>query len=159
MNQIKLKKFIFLCFILITSSCYHDEHDTSKKALNKTKIVRDNFKKVRDSSTRIVIKLYNIDEHSNMMEDTSKAIWSNSIVNFNELKQFDHLFNSIKNGGYSCCPRTHYKLSFYQGKYKIMTYNVDTISRKNKALFFDNDFQTSYLISLEEWNKFLNKKQ
>lgn len=117
----------------------------------------EHFNEVRNSCEMFIIKLYKL-ENSEVLEDTTKVIWKDEIISSKKRLAFDILLDSVKNGGYCCCPKTNFTISFYKKGKELKTYNVDTISNKDKALFFDKSYQTSYLISLKKWKEFLKEK-
>ncbi len=126
------------------------------KTIHNTKPI-DHFNEVRNSCEMFIIKLYKLD-NPEVLEDTTKVIWKDEIISSKKRLAFDILLDSVKNGGYCCCPKTNFTISFYKKGKELKTYNVDTISNKDKALFFDKSYQTSYLISLKKWKEFLKEK-
>ncbi len=126
------------------------------KTINNTKPI-DHFNEVRDSCEMFIIKLYKLD-NPEVLQDMTKVIWKDEIISSKKKLAFDILFDSVKNGGYCCCPKTNFTITFYKKGKELKTYNVDTISNKDKTLFFDKSYQTSYLIPLKKWKEFLKEK-
>jgi len=126
------------------------------KTIYKNKPI-DDFNKIRYSSEMFIIKLYKLD-NPEVLEDTTKVIWKDEIISSKKRLAFNILLDSVKNGGYCCCPKTNFTISFYKKGKELKKYNVDTISNKDKALFFDKSYQSSYLIPLKKWKEFLKEK-
>ena len=157
-----IKSIITICSVIILISCNRKDetvkHPKKIKHLTEKEILdyhENYFKELRKKIDRIEISLYKINER--VSEDTTKLIKEYIIVNKTKIKEFDLLFQSTKNHGYHCCPKTHYKLDLYNQKSKLKRYNVDTTEVKEKVLIFDSSYQTTYLISKNDWNNFINK--
>lgn len=150
--------------ILGLLSLINFSNDIEKKDIisNKKQVVinefkkTDNFKKTRSYTDKIIIKHYKLDKPA-VLENLSNIVWQNTIKDKNEIFEFNSLFDNVKNGGYCCCYKTNYTVTFYKNNQELQTYNVDNISFKNKILFFDKSYQTSYEIPFKKWDEFLSK--
>ncbi|MEN9907853.1 MAG: hypothetical protein RLZZ540_994 [Bacteroidota bacterium] len=91
------------------------------------------------------------------MEDTTNVLTRKNLVTSDKLKTFNNLFDSLKNAGYCCCPKTHYTMKLFNKNKMLKRYNIDTIQLKGKALIFDTSFQTSYIIPLKDWHNLFTK--
>lgn len=157
-----VKKYIFALTIILISltinSCdYNDQ--TNDTTQNKAPIVKvDEFEQIRNSSNIFVIKLYDLGSDPSLTQDLSRGIWQDSITDIKRIAAFDSLFQSVKNGGYCCCAKTHYTLKFYKDTNELDTYYIDTTDVKDKVTVFTSAYQNSYIISLKEFNSFIRKK-
>lgn len=106
----------------------------------------------------MVIKKFYLDPKTNVLRMFSNEIWKDSIDNAAKINQFRQLFTDSIDGGYCCCPFGHFSITFYKDTVKMGQYYVDTLDIKNKALFYDNDYQTSFHVDLTKWDKFLKSK-
>ncbi|MCF6129097.1 hypothetical protein L1S35_05380 [Flavobacterium sp. AS60] len=151
---------IFL--ILILSSCNKKENiPAEKKAIMEyqkhRKFISDyhtNFlKKLRLKTNRIEVCSYKLSGKTT--QDTTKVLTTTNLVTLDKLKTFNTFFDSLKNHGYCCCLKTHYTMKLFNKNKMLKRYNVDTIQRKGKALIFDTDYQTSYVITLKDWHNLI----
>lgn len=140
---------LFLLLICLNFACQKKEIETTKRTKN-----QDFFNSIRDSSDKMVIKLYHL-KNPKVMQDLKAVVWEKVVSTQTKLDLFDSMFNNEVSGGYCCCPDTHYNITFYHKEKKIRIYNVDTSMIKNKALVFDVSYQTPYLIPLNKWNDFV----
>lgn len=156
-----LKLLVFGVLLSFSIACKKNEIETNtetQKHKESTPLTYiDHFKQIRDSADKFIIKRYQLDR-PDIAQDLSKVIWKDSIKNTERINAFNALFDSIQDGGYCCCSKTNYTISFYKKEKALQTYNVDIESHKDTALFFDDSFQTSYKILLKEWGKYLSKK-
>ncbi len=145
-----------LSLFLINYS-YNIQNKNINKPISATKkkLKADKFSEVRKNSDKIVIKFYQI-KNPDTVEDLKNVVWRKSIIDNKKLIEFDSFFKNIKNGGYCCCPRTNYTITFYKNNSEIKTYNVDIENSEDKVLFFDRSYQSSYYIYVEKWNSFLS---
>jgi putative membrane protein len=118
--------------------------------------ITDDFNKIRNNSDRIIIQQYKLNK-PNVLENLSNIIWKKTITNENEILEFNSLFDTVKNGGYCCCYKTNYTVTFYKKKQELQTYNIDNVSIKDKILLFDRSNQSSYEIKIKEWESYLSK--
>ncbi|MEO6177681.1 MAG: hypothetical protein ABIP27_21175 [Flavobacterium circumlabens] len=159
--MIKLRKVIIIGVVaLLSSSCNKkDEVVKPKKERNTSRrdlvlhYHENYFKNLRKEMDRIEISLYKIKETDS--QDTTKLVRMDRIVDVKKIKEFDSLFDSTRNGGYCCCPQTHYIIDLFKQKKRLKRFNVDTLRVKDKAFIFDVSYQTSYTIPLAVWNNFL----
>ncbi|MEA9411471.1 hypothetical protein [Flavobacterium sp. PL02] len=159
--MIKLEKLIIIGIVILCSSC------NKKNEVVKPKIEQDvkdqkhlvldyhknYFKKLRKETDRIEISLYKIKGY--ISQDTTKLVRLDRIVDTNKINTFDSWFDSTRNEGYCCCPKTHYIIDLYKQQKRLKRFNVDTLRVKDKAFIFDTSYQTSYIISLTVWNNFI----
>lgn len=150
---------IFL--IVILSSCDKKENipvkENTQQNIQKIRLDYHKFflKKLRLKTTRVEICSYKLS--GNTREDTTSVLIVRSLVASEKLKNFNALFDSLKNRGYCCCPKTHYTMRLFNKNKMLKRYNVDTIEVKGKALIYDTSYQTSYIITLKDWhNLFTN---
>ncbi len=143
----------------VLSSCNSTDIETDKTS-NHKKIdnKKDEFKELFNNTNCIVFKLYDLSAESNLLQDLTKVIWTDSIKDLKAIKTFNNLFKSVENGGYYCCPKTHYTISFYKDNIKIKTYYVDTADIKNEVTVFGPSNQASYIITLKDFNSFIRRK-
>lgn len=146
-----------LSLVNFTNDIQKTEIISNKKhiVIYKSKAI-ENFTEIRSFTDKIIIKYYKLDK-PNILENLSNIVWQNSIKNQNEIFDFNSLFNNVKNGGYCCCYKTNYTVTFYKKNQELQTYNIDNVSFKNKILFFDKSYQTSYEIPIKKWEEFLSK--
>jgi hypothetical protein len=111
---------------------------------------------MRTKSDKLVFKRYFLDPNSNLHRDLNKMTWMDSTVDAQKISEFNLLLDDVPNQGYCCCPVSNYSISFYKDQKEIGVYFIDTISTVAKAMFFDDDYQTSYSIDLEDWNAFIS---
>jgi hypothetical protein len=150
---------ITILLSLTIISCDTTEVETSKVIQNnKIAIQKDEFKQICDSSNNLVLKLYKHGSDSSNVEELTKLVWQDSIIDLKRIESFRILFKSIENGGYCCCARNHYTVTFYRDKYKLDTYQIDTSEIKDNITLFSNGFQHSYIIPLKDFNSFIRKK-
>ncbi|KFF09688.1 hypothetical protein [Flavobacterium hydatis] len=159
--MIKLRKVIIIGIAIFCSSC------NKKNEVVKPKIEQDvkdqkhlvleyhknHFKKLRNEMDRIEISLYKIKDDTR--QDTTKLVRLDRILDKKKIKEFDSLFDSTKNEGYCCCPKTHYIIDLFKQQKRLKRFNVDTLRVKDKAFIFDTSYQTSYIIPLTVWNNFI----
>ncbi|WP_409417381.1 hypothetical protein [Flavobacterium sp. PS2] len=159
--MIKLEKLIIIGIVILCSSC------NKKNEVVKPKIEQDvkdqkhlvldyhknYFKKLRNEMDRIEISLYKIKDDTR--QDTTKLVGLDRILDKKKINTFDSLFDSTKNEGYCCCPKTHYRIDLYKQQKRLKRFDVDTLKVKDKAFIFDTSYQTSYIIPLTVWNNFL----
>jgi hypothetical protein len=144
---------IFL--ILILSSCNKKENPPENIQKISIDYHKNFLKKLRLKTNRVEICSYKL--KGNTLEDTTSVLTMNNLVTSEKLKNFNTLFDSLKNGGYCCCSKTHYTLKLFNKNKMLKRYNVDTIEVKGKALIYDTSYQTSYIIALKDWhNLFTN---
>ncbi|MRX39585.1 hypothetical protein GJU43_09880 [Flavobacterium sp. LC2016-23] len=163
--MIKLKKVIIIGVAILSSSCNKKdevikpkkEHNTNTRdsVLHYHENYFKNLRKEMDriEMDRIEISLYKIKETDS--QDTTKLVRMDRIVDVKKIKEFDSLFDSTRNGGYCCCPQTHYIIDLFKQRKRLKRFNVDTLRVKNQAFIFDVSYQTSYTIPLAVWNNFL----
>ena len=158
-----MKALILKVLLLgILSSWFISCQKNDQKTRDKLQIVEkpkpiDQFKQIRNNADKFVIKHYKLDK-PDVLQNLSNVVWIDSIKSQNKIIAFNNLFDSIKNGGYCCCAKTNYSISFYKQDKEIQTYNVDIESEKNNVLFFDNSYQTSYRIPIVKWKKYLSER-
>lgn len=146
-------------FILILNSCNKNKNIpvkdiTSKKIEENNSNYNTNFlKKLRLKTNRIEICSYSLS--GNTSEDTTSVFEQKNIIMKEKLKAFNILFDTLKVGGYYCCPKTHYTMKLFDKNKMLKRFNVDTFEMKNKALIFDTSYQTSYIISLKDWRNLI----
>ncbi|QSB26584.1 hypothetical protein D0809_00450 [Flavobacterium circumlabens] len=159
--MIKLKKVIIIGVAILSSSCNKKdevvkpkkEHNTNKRDLV-LHYHENYFKKLRKEMDKIEISLYKIKDTDS--QDTTKLVRIDRILDVKKIKEFDSLFDSTRNGGYCCCPQTHYIIDLFKQKKRLKRFNVDTLRVKDKAFIFDTSYQTSYIIPLNVWNNFIS---
>ena len=145
--------------ILILGSCNKKEKNPIKENTknNVEKIHSDyhkNFlKKLRLKTNRIEIFSYKL--RVNDMEDTTSVLKRKILITSDKLKVFNTIFDTLKVGGYCCCPKTHYTMKLFDKKKMLKRYNVDTIEVKGKALIYDTSYQTSYILTIKDWNNLI----
>jgi hypothetical protein len=144
---------LFLLLICLNWSCQKKETQSKINISKRVKYV-DFFDSIRDSSDKMVIKLY-YNENPKAIRNLKNIVWKKVVSTKSKIDSFDSLFDKIEAGGYFCCPYTHYNISFQNEGKEIRVYNVDTSTFKHQALFFDVSYQTNYLIPLSEWKDFL----
>jgi hypothetical protein len=159
--MIKLKKAIIIGIAIFCNCCNkknevvnpHIEHTITKQKHLVLDYHENYFKKLRKEMDRIEISLYKIKNTD--LQDTAKLVRLDRILDLSKIKQFDLLFESTRNLGYCCCPKTHYIIDLFKQKKRLKRFNVDTLRIKNKAFIYDTSYQTSYTISLSVWNNFI----
>ncbi len=154
-----------ITFILILNSCNKNENIPGKENIpvkeNTSKNVykirsdyhKEFLKKIRLKTNRIEICSYKLS--GNTMSDTTSVLKRKNLVNSEKLKAFNTLFDTLKVGGYCCCPKTHYTMKLFDKSKMLKRYNVDTIEVKDKVLIFDTSYQTSYIITLKDWRNLI----
>jgi len=148
--------FLLFCFDSCNSYNYEEE---MAKVIEKATLARKNeFKNIRDSSYKLVFRLYDYGQDSTILYDPKSIIWADSTTSVNKITKFNNLFVNIQNGGYCWPGLHHYSISFYNTKNNIGEYFVDTSSVKGKAMFFDGGYQTSFCVDLKDWNSLLTDK-
>lgn len=158
-----MKRFIYIIstiiFILILNSCNKNENIPVKENTSK-KIEENNsnyhkifLKKLRLKTNRIEICSYKLS--GNTVEDTTSVLKHKKLITKEKLKAFNILFDTLKVGGYCCCPKTHYTMKLFDKNKMLKRFNVDTVEVKDKALIFDTSYQTSYIITLKDWRNFI----
>ena len=156
-----IKKFIYFVLTFSTSvtinSC--NSKDTS---IADTKPVyinsKDKFHQTCDSSNKLIFTCYDLGVDSHLLEDLHKAIWKDTIKDLTKVKEFKNLFDSVKDGGYCCCMKTHYTISFYKDNTQLGLYYIDTTDIKDKIILFGQSYQTSYIIKLKDLNAIILDK-
>ncbi len=155
-------KFIFTLFLLILlvnlNSCMSDndiKEQTKAMAKAMLKTYYDSIRQVRQSCNKLLFKLYDIKDSSSIA-DPRNLIWEDSITGPERIKNFEKIFVENKNRGYYFCYKAHYSVTLYKDNLKIERYFVDTSG--NKALIVDDGYQTSFLISLQEWRSFIGDR-
>ena len=155
------KLLIFLTFAFFASltlnSCSSKDNSVVE---NKPIYVKpkDKFHQTCDSSNKLIFTRYDIGPDSHLLQDLDKTIWKNTITDLAKVEKFRNLFDSVKNGGYCCCMRTHYTVSFYKDNIELGLYYIDTTDIKDKIVLFGQSFQTSYIIKLKDLNSILLDK-
>ena len=148
-----------ILLITVLNSCNKKESVSVKENTQKNveKIRSDyhkNFlKKLRLKTNRVEICLYKLS--GNEMEDTTSVLKKKNLVTLDKLKTFNMLFDTLKVGGYCCCPKTHYTMKLFDKDKMLKRYNVDTIEVKGSALIYDTSYQTSYIIDLKNWRNLI----
>lgn len=146
-------------FILVLNSCNKKENIplkeiTSNKIEENNSNYHKNFlKKLRLKTNRIEICSYSLS--GNTSEDTTSVLKQKNIIMKEKLNAFNILFDTLKVGGYYCCPKTHFTIKLFDKNKMLKRYNVDTFEMKNKALIFDTSYQTSYIITLKDWRNLI----
>lgn len=145
--------------ISFLSSCTKKENIPAKEIAPKNveKIRADyhkNFlKKLRVKTNRIEVCSYKLS--GNTMEDTASVLKRRNLITPKKLKAFNTLFDSLKVGGYCCCPKTHYTMKLFDKNKMLKRYNVDTVEVKGNALIYDTSYQTSYIVNLKDWHNLI----
>jgi hypothetical protein len=140
---------VALIFLLLMSACgSHTESVTENKPV--TKNDKDEFHQILDSSNKLVFKRYDLSADSNLLQDLDKVLWQDTINAQDKIKKFNKLFSFVENGGYCCCMKTHYTVSFFNDKDSLGTYYIDTADIKDKIVLFGQSYQTSYIIKLKD---------
>jgi hypothetical protein len=156
---------IIILFILFFScaSSDNDKIDNKQKEIVKTKVdnltsFQREWYEMKSKCNILVIKKFYLDPKTNVLRTFSGEIWKDSIDNVQKINQFRQLFTDSIDGGYCCCPFGHYSITFYKDTVKMGQYYIDTVDIDNKALFYDNNYQTSFRVDLGKWNEFLKRK-
>lgn len=153
------KPILLLFSLLIGLAACNADQSTSRKLPAPHKYVdyqKNQFDRIRTTSDCIVFKLYLL-RSTSTVRDERTVLWHDSVTDSTRLQAFNSLFTSVKNGGYCCCKKAHYILSFYEKGKKIGSYNIDTSEVKGKATLFGNGYQPSFTISLKDLNSVIKK--
>lgn len=152
---------IILILFLILNSCEKKEDNLTPKKENTQvdvdKLKAENhkkfLKKIRLRTNRIEISSFKLT--GKRIEDTTSAIKKINLVKSDKLKIFNTWFDTLKVGGYCCCPKTHYTIKLFNKNKMLRKYNVDTTEISGNALIYDISYQTSYVISLNDWRNLI----
>lgn len=163
-KYIKIYTIIILSVLFFScASSDNDKIDNKQKKIVKTKVdnltsFQREWYEMKSKSNILVIKKFYLNPKTNVLRTFSGEIWKDSIGNAQKINQFRQLFTDSIDGGYCCCPFGHYSITFYKDTVKMGQYYVDTVDIDNKALFYDNNYQTSFCVDLTKWNEFLKRK-
>lgn len=113
---------------------------------------------MKSNCIKLVFKKYYLNPDSNTIRDIDNIVWTDSTSNPIKIDRFIKLFNNINDDGYCCCPFGHYSISVINDSNVVREYFIDTITTKGKAMFYDDQYQTSHYIKLQDWNLFLKDK-
>ena len=140
--------FVFAASSAINSCSSKDSPVTVNKRIYVNSIY--DFHQVSDSSNKLIFTRYDLGADSNLLQDLRKAIWKDTITDLGKVEKFKDLFDSVKNGGYCCCMKTHYTVSLYKDNTKLGLFYIDTTDIKDKIVLFGQSYQTSYIIKLKD---------
>ena len=162
----RLKQFFTVIILIqILSSCSNKENIHVKESIpakentyEKVEKIRADYhknflKKLRLKTNRIEICSYKLS--GDERQDTTRVLKKNNLVALEKLKSFNVLFDTLKVGGYCCCPKTHYTMKLFDKDKMLKRYNVDTTEVKGQALIYDTSYQTSYIIALKDWRNLI----
>lgn len=145
---------ITICTSLIITSC-KPKGATYRETTPINVNSKDNFHQICDSSNKLVFKLYDLGSDSNQIQNLDSVVWENIITDQEKIKRFNNLFAQVKNGGYCCCIKAHYTVSFYKDNKELGLYYIDTTDIKDKIILFGQSYQSSYIIKLKDLNEIL----
>jgi len=151
--------FTTIVLILILCSCDKKENNLAKENATKDfQKIRSDFhenflKNLRSKTNRVEICSYRL--RNGILEDTTSILETKNLASSGKLKSFNILFDTLKNNGYCCCPKTHYTMRLFNENKMLKRYNIDTIQLKGKVIIFDTSFQTSYIFPLKDWNNLI----
>lgn len=111
------------------------------------------LKKIRLKTNRLEICSYKLT--GERMEDTTSVIRRINLVTSEKLNTFNNWFDTLKVGGYCCCPKTHYTMKLFDNNEILRIYKVDTTEIEGKAFIYDLSYQTNYIVNLKEWNNLI----
>lgn|GEM_PF-6427589 len=150
-----------LALVSILSSCNKKESTTipvkENTQIDVFKLKSENhkrfLKKIRLRTNRIEVCSYKLT--GKRFEDTTKVIRRINLVTPEKLKTFNTWFDTLRVGGYCCCPKTHYTIKLFDKNKMLRIYNVDTTEIEGNAFIYDRSYQTNYIISLKNWNNWI----
>ncbi len=166
MNFKYIKTYTIIILFILFFSCAssdNDKIDNKPKEIVKTKVdnltsFQRKWYEMKSKCNILVIKKFYLNPKTNVLRTFYGEIWKDSINDAQKINQFKQLFTDSIDGRYCCCPFGHYSITFYQDTVKMGQYFIDTVNIDNKALFYDNDYQTSIRVDLTKWDKFLKSK-
>ncbi len=109
---------LFTLLICFNFACQKKEIQQKVRITKRVKPI-DFFNSIRDSSDKMVIKLYYL-KSAKENQNLKNIVWKKEVLTKTKIDLFDSMFNKIENGGYCCCPSTHYNISFYNNDKEII---------------------------------------
>ena len=149
---------VLICFIFIftISSCDSPDKVNEEKAASKYS--KTEFDLLAETSDKLVLKKYFIPRDSNMLRSAINIIKEDSITDITKIKEFGSLFQKSKDMGYCFGQYGHYSITILKGKAILKQYYIDTLGINGSAIFCGQDYQSSFLINLKNWNSWIEKR-
>ncbi|SKC84394.1 hypothetical protein [Ohtaekwangia koreensis] len=136
---------LFFVTLLVSNSCV-------------SKVDKDEFHQTCENSDRLIVKRYDLGTDSSVVRNLHDVVWTNTITDSKRIGKINHLFSSVKDGGYCCCMKTHYTMTFYKNNTELGVYSVDTTEIKDKIVLYGKSYQTSYIVELKDLHAIISDK-